>query len=54
MDLAGWSGTGGSPVLAVRGGIVSRREVFGRLGRAARVTEVPAAAGTGKTLLPRS
>ena len=51
MDLAGWSGTGGSPVPAVRGGIVSRCELSGRLGRAARVTEVSAATGSGKTLL---
>ena len=54
IDLAGLSGTGGSPVPAVRGGIVSLRELFGRLGRAARVTEVSAAAGSGKTLLLRS
>ena len=51
MDLAGWSVAGGSPVPAVRGGIVSRRELFGRLGRAARVTQVSAAAGSGGTLL---
>ena len=51
MDLAGWSVAGGSPVPAVRGGIVSRCELSGRLGRAARVTEVSAATGSGKTLL---
>ena len=54
MDLAGRSGTDADPVPAVRGGIVSRRELFERLGRAARVTEVSAPAGSGKTLLLRS
>ena len=54
MDLPSWSGTGGDLVPAVRGGIVSRRELFARLGAAARVTEVSAAAGSGKTLLLRS
>ena len=54
MDLAGWSATGGDPVPAVRGGIVSRRALFGRLGRARRVTEVSAPAGSGKTVLLRS
>jgi hypothetical protein len=53
MDLAGWSATG-DPVPAVRGGIVSRRELFERLGGAARVTEVSAPAGSGKTFLLRS
>jgi LuxR family maltose regulon positive regulatory protein len=53
MDLADWSGTG-DPVPAVRGGIVSRRGLFWRLGRAARVTEVSAPAGSGKTCLLRS
>ena len=54
MDPAGRSGTDADPVPAVRGGIVSRRELFERLGRAARVTEVSAPAGSGKTLLLRS
>ena len=54
MDPARRSGTDADPVPAVRGGIVSRRELFERLGRAARVTEVSAPAGSGKTLLLRS
>ena len=54
MDLAGWSAAGGDLVPAAGGGIVSRRELFGRLGRAARVTEMSAPAGSGKTLLLRS
>jgi LuxR family maltose regulon positive regulatory protein len=54
MYLAGWSGTGGDQVPAVRGGIVSRHALFGRLGRAARITEVSAPAGSGKTVLLRS
>jgi LuxR family transcriptional regulator, maltose regulon positive regulatory protein len=37
-----------------RGGIVSRRELFERLAGAARVTEVSAPAGSGKTFLLRS
>jgi LuxR family maltose regulon positive regulatory protein len=37
-----------------QGGIVSRRELFERLGGAARVTEVSAPAGSGKTFLLRS
>src|SRR5246500_3042790 len=44
----------GAPVLAVRGGIVSRRALFARLGRAGRVTQVSAPAGSGKTFLLRS
>jgi LuxR family maltose regulon positive regulatory protein len=39
---------------ASRGGIVSRRELFERLDGAARVTEVSAPAGSGKTFLLRS
>ena len=54
MDLAGWSAAGGDLVPAAGGGIVFRRELFGRLGRAARVTEMSAPAGSGKTLLLRS
>src|SRR5690242_9094177 len=42
------------PVPAVRGGIVSRRGLFERLGRAARVTQISAPAGSGKTFLLRS
>jgi LuxR family transcriptional regulator, maltose regulon positive regulatory protein len=44
----------GPAVLAVRGGIVSRRGLFGRLGAAGRVTVVSAPAGSGKTVLLRS
>ena len=46
--------TGGRPVPAVRGGIVSRRALFERLGRAGRVTQLSALAGSGKTFLLRS
>ena len=42
------------PVPAVRGGIVSRRGLFERLGNAARVTQISALAGSGKTFLLRS
>src|ERR1700759_465461 len=42
------------PIPAVRGGIVSRRGLFERLGSAARVTQISAPAGTGKTFLLRS
>jgi LuxR family maltose regulon positive regulatory protein len=44
----------GDSVAAVRGGIVSRRELYGRLGEAARVTQVSAPPGSGKTVLLRS
>src|SRR5690349_25133564 len=44
----------GAPVPAARGGIVSRRGLFERLGRAGRVTQVSAPAGSGKTFLLRS
>ena len=44
----------GAPVAAVRGGIVSRRALLARLGRAGRVTQVSAPAGSGKTFLLRS
>jgi len=43
-----------APVPAVRGGIVSRRALFERLGRAGRITQVSAPAGSGKTFLLRS
>jgi LuxR family transcriptional regulator, maltose regulon positive regulatory protein len=46
--------TSGAPVPAVGGGTVSRRALFERLGRAGRVTQVSAPAGSGKTLLLRS
>jgi LuxR family maltose regulon positive regulatory protein len=42
------------PVPAVRGGVVSRRGLFERLGRAARVSQISAPAGSGKTFLLRS
>jgi LuxR family transcriptional regulator, maltose regulon positive regulatory protein len=42
------------PVLAVPGGIVSRRGLFERLDRAARVTQISGPAGSGKTFLVRS
>jgi LuxR family transcriptional regulator, maltose regulon positive regulatory protein len=42
------------PVAAVRGGIVSRPGLFERLGRAARVSQISAPAGSGKTFLVRS
>jgi LuxR family transcriptional regulator, maltose regulon positive regulatory protein len=45
----------GAPVPAViRGGIVTRRALFERLGRAERITQVSAPAGSGKTILLRS
>jgi LuxR family maltose regulon positive regulatory protein len=45
----------GAPVPAVlRGRIVSRRALFELLGRAERITQVSAPAGSGKTLLLRS
>jgi LuxR family transcriptional regulator, maltose regulon positive regulatory protein len=46
--------TSQAPVPAVRGGIVSRRGLFERLDRAARVTQISALAGSGKTYLLRS
>ena len=45
----------GLPVVpAIRGGIVTRRALFARLGEAARVTQISAPAGSGKTFLLRS
>jgi len=47
--------TAGAPVPAViKGGIVSRLALFEQLGRAGRITQVSAPAGSGKTLLLRS
>jgi LuxR family transcriptional regulator, maltose regulon positive regulatory protein len=43
-----------APVPAVREGIVFRRRLFARLGAAARVTQISAPAGSGKTFLLRS
>jgi LuxR family transcriptional regulator, maltose regulon positive regulatory protein len=44
----------GDPVPVVRGGVVVRRELFERLNRAERVTEVSGPAGSGKSVLLRS
>src|SRR5277367_1497111 len=44
----------GASAPVVRGGIVSRSALFERLGRAGRVTQVSAPAGSGKTFLLRS
>jgi LuxR family maltose regulon positive regulatory protein len=46
--------TAATPVPAVRSGIVSRSALFEPLGRAGRVTQVSAPAGSGKTFLLRS
>jgi LuxR family maltose regulon positive regulatory protein len=51
-DRSGTTGTVAVP--AVRDGVVSRAGLFGLLGRAGRVTEVSASAGSGKTVLLRS
>jgi LuxR family maltose regulon positive regulatory protein len=42
------------PVPAVRGGIVSRPELVGRLAKAGRVSQISAPPGSGKTFLLRS
>jgi LuxR family transcriptional regulator, maltose regulon positive regulatory protein len=44
----------GDPVRVARGGVVVRRELFERLNRAGRVTEVSGPAGSGKSVLLRS
>jgi LuxR family transcriptional regulator, maltose regulon positive regulatory protein len=44
----------GDPVRVVSGGVVVRRELFERLNRAGRVTEVSGPAGSGKSVLLRS
>jgi len=44
----------GDPVRDVAGGVVVRRELFERLNRAGRVTEVSGPAGSGKSVLLRS
>ncbi len=54
MDPAGRHGTADAQVRAVRGAIVARHGLFGRLTGAARVTLVSAPAGSGKTFLLRS
>jgi hypothetical protein len=54
MEPAVRSGTSDDPAApAARGGVVSRRVLFERLGRAGRITEVSAPAGGGKTFLLR-
>jgi LuxR family transcriptional regulator, maltose regulon positive regulatory protein len=47
-------GTAEAPVAPAVGRVVSRRELFGRLGSAGRVTDVSAPPGSGKTMLLRS
>jgi LuxR family maltose regulon positive regulatory protein len=44
----------GDPVRVVSGGVVVRRQLFERLNRAERVTEVSGPAGSGKSVLLRS
>src|ERR1700722_11263594 len=44
----------GDPVRVVSGGVVVRRELFERLNRAGRVTEVSGPAGSGTSVLLRS
>ena len=45
---------GASAVLTARDGIVRRRALFEQLWRAARVTQITAPTGSGKTFLLRS
>jgi LuxR family maltose regulon positive regulatory protein len=55
MELGVQAGTVDAPLAApVVDGVIVRRELFGRLNTAGRVTEVSAPAGSGKTLLLRS
>ena len=54
MEPAVRSGTADAPVAPAVRGVVSRHALYGRLGGAARVTEVSAPAGSGKTFLLRS
>ena len=54
MEPAVRSETADAPVAPAVRGVVSRHALFGRLGGAARVTEVSAPAGSGKTFLLRS
>src|ERR1700757_604233 len=53
-DGAPRAGAGRFSVSAVRGGIMSRHRLFKRLSSAARVTQISAPAGSGKTFLVRS
>src|SRR6266566_6935835 len=56
--LRGATASVGEPVTpdvpAVRGGVVSRCALFGRLAEAERVVQISAPAGSGKTVLMRS
>jgi LuxR family maltose regulon positive regulatory protein len=55
LKVTGMSGKStGDPVRVAAGGVVVRRELFERLNRAGRVTEVSAPAGSGKSVLVRS
>ena len=54
MEPGGGPGTADAPAAPVVGGVIVRRELFERLDRAGRVTEVSAPAGSGKTFLLRS
>src|SRR5713101_4340849 len=55
VAVAGERGTPDVPAaLPLRGGVVSRCALFGRLAEAERVVEMSAPAGSGKTVLVRS
>src|SRR5580692_4034245 len=55
LKVTGMSGKStGDPVLVAAGGVGVRRELFERLNRAGRVTEVSGPAGSGKSVLLRS
>jgi LuxR family transcriptional regulator, maltose regulon positive regulatory protein len=55
IEVTGMGGKpAGGPDRDVRGGVVIRSELFGRLSRAGRVTEVSGPAGSGKSVLLRS
>jgi LuxR family transcriptional regulator, maltose regulon positive regulatory protein len=54
MELGVRAGTVDALAAPVVDGVIVRRELFGRLDSAGRVTEVSAPAGSGKTFLLRS
>jgi LuxR family maltose regulon positive regulatory protein len=55
IKLAGMSGKSAShPDAGARGGVIVRRDLFERLNRAGRVTEVSGPAGSGKSVLLQS
>src|SRR5271156_2424085 len=55
IKLAGMTGKSASrPDADARGGVIVRPELFERLNRAGRVTEVSGPAGSGKSVLLRS